>query len=47
MGVILAVTHYTGAMDPEEDPPIPRQEPQRSGRNTNPPTKFQPQIYPV
>ena len=34
MGVILAVTHYTGDMEPEyRPPPIPTQEPQWSKRH--------------
>jgi hypothetical protein len=46
-GVFYAVTHSTGTMEPVRLPPVARQEPQWSNRDTNPPTNFLPKIYPV
>ena len=39
-GVTLAETHSSGDMDLKRSPPVTRQEPHWSSRDTNPPTKL-------
>ena len=46
VGVTLAVSPEIGVWNLERPSPVARQEPQWSNRDTNPPTKFQPKIYP-